>query len=364
MSTGRLSFELFRWAIAWFLLWRIPTPRQRPRRDTAVAPARRTAVVVPARNEAANLVNLLPSLGGAGVDVIVVDDASDDGTAGVARAAGAMVVVPGELEAGWTGKAWACAAGASAAVERGAERLAFLDADVVVEPDGLARILGEHDDAGGLVSVQPWHRVERPYEQLSALFNLVGMLSVDAFTPLGRRLQPTGAFGPCLVLDRELYEAAGGHAAPTVRGAVLDDVALARAVQGAGGVVTVLGGRGSIRFRMYPEGVGQIVEGWTKNFAGGAAGTRPLTLLLVLAWMSGLIGTAAVLPVRGWTHAALYLAFAGQLAVLLRRVGRFSPLTAILYPLPLVFFLLVFLRSLVLTFARRQVRWRGRTIST
>lgn len=307
---------------------------------------------MPARNEADNLTRLLPSLAGLDADVVVVDDASTDGTAEVAQARGARVVDPGLLPDGWTGKAWACAAGARGAT---GDRLVFLDADVVVEPGGLDRVLAEHDAAGGLLSVQPWHAVERPYEQLSAFFNLIAPMSVDAFTPLGRRVRPTGAFGPCLVVDRHAYEASGGHGHPDVRGAVLDDVALARAFPGP---VTLLGGRGSIRFRMYPHGPGQLVEGWTKNFAGGAAGTRPLTLLLVLVWMSGLIG--AVVD----RQPLLYAAYVVQLLVLLRRVGRFSPLVALAYPLPLAFFIGVFVRSLVLTYVRRRVGWRGRTIRT
>lgn len=349
MSAGRLSIALLQWAVAWALLWRIPTPRRaRTSRD-------RPAVVIPARNEADNLGRLLPSLGGVDAEVIVVDDGSVDGTAGVARAHGATVVDPGDPDPGWTGKAWACAAGARATT---AERLVFLDADVVVEPGGLDSVLAEHDAAGGLVSVQPWHAVERPYEQLSAFFNLIAMMSVDAFTPWGRRVRPTGAFGPCLVVDRTRYEAAGGHDGASVRGAILDDVALARAVQRAGGTVTVLGGRGAIRFRMYPVGLGQLVEGWTKNFAGGAAGTRALTLVLVVVWMSGLIGAVVDL------EPLLYTGFALQVAVLLRRVGRFWPLTALLYPIPLAFFVGVFLRSVVLTFVRREVAWRGRRVRT
>lgn len=357
MSTGRLILELLRWSIAWFLLWRVATPR--PIRDGA-APAwtGSTFVVVPARDEAANLANLLPSLAVSGLEVIVVDDDSADGTADVARRHGARVVVPGPPPEGWTGKAAACAAGARSAIDAGAGRLAFLDADVVVEPGGLERILAEHDAGGGLVSVQPWHEVRRPYEHLSAFFNLIAMLSVDAFTVAGRRLRPTGAFGPCLVIAASDYRQAGGHDDPSVREAVLDDVALARAVQRADLPVTVLGGRGSLRFRMYPHGAAQLVEGWTKNFAGGAAGTRPITLVLVLAWMSGLIGAAVA------REPILYAAYVLQLLVLFRRVGGFSPMTALAYPIPLGFFVGVFLRSVYLTFVRRQVRWRGRTIRT
>lgn len=350
MSTGRLSIALVQWGVAWVLLWRMPTPR-RDRTSTD-----RPAVVIPARNEAENLARLLPSLAGWDAEVIVVDDGSSDATADVARAHGAVVVDPGEPDPGWTGKAWACAAGARAASSPG--RLVFLDADVVVEPGGLERVLAEHDASGGLVSVQPWHDVRRPYEQLSAFFNLVSMMSIDAFTPFGRRIRPTGAFGPCLVVDSATYEASEGHGAPGVRGAVLDDVALARAVATRGAPATVLAGRGSLRFRMYPRGLGQLVEGWSKNFAGGAGGTRPLTLLLVVAWLSGLMVAAID------RQPLLYGLHVVQLAVLLRRVGRFSPLTALVYPVPLLFFLGVFLRSLVLTFVRRQVRWSGRTIPT
>ena len=347
MSAGRLIVFVLQWAVAWALLWRVPTPR-RTRASTD-----RPAVIIPARNEADNLGRLLPSLAGADAEVIVVDDGSTDGTGEVASAHGATVVEPGEPDPGWTGKAWACAAGARAS---SASRLVFLDADVVVEPGGLDRVLAEHDDVGGLVSVQPWHAVERPYEQLSAPFNLVGMLSIDAFTPWGRRLRPTGAFGPCLVIDRSDYDEAGGHGHESVRGAVLDDVALARAVQRTGRRVTVLGGRGSLRFRMYPHGLESLVEGWTKNIAGGAAGTRPLTFILVFAWITG--AWAAVL------HPVVYLAYAFQIALLLRRIGSFSPLVAIAYPVPLLFFLGVLVHSSWLTIGHREVAWRGRRVRT
>ena len=310
---------------------------------------------MPARDEAQNLARLLPSVALAPVEVVVVDDQSGDATADVARDHGVRVVATDGPPDGWTGKAWACATGARAAT---GQVLVFLDADVVVEPGGLERIVGEQQrDSRGLVSVQPWHDVVRPYEQLSAFFNLIAPMAIDAFTPLGRRIPPRGAFGPCLVLDRDLYDRIGGHGHERVRGAVLDDVEMAKAVRAAGAPVRVFGGRGALRFRMYPHGMGQLIEGWTKNFAGGAAATRPLTSLLVLAWMSGLIAAPTI-------HVGLYLAYALQLVVLFRRVGRFSPVTALLYPIPLAFFVAVFLRSVVLTFIRREVTWRGRSIRT
>jgi 4,4'-diaponeurosporenoate glycosyltransferase len=353
VSTARLAVEALRWSLGWWLLWRTPAPG-------GTAPLDGVSVVVPARDEADNLGRLLPSLP-AGLEVVVVDDGSTDGTAEVARRHNATVVRPGDPPPeGWTGKAWACWHGAQATRN---EQLVFLDADVVVAPGGLEAAVAEHGrlgPGGGLVSVQPWHAVERPYEQLSAFFNLIAPMSIDAFTP--RRPRPTGAFGPCLVVDRATYERSGGHGAEQVRGAVLDDVQIARAVRDtAGAPVHVFAGRRTnLTFRMYPHGAGQLAEGWTKNFAGGAAGTRPLTLVLVTLWLSGAIAAIAAVVAAP----VLYAAYAVQLAVQLRRVGRFSPFTAALYPIPLAFFVGVFLRSLFRTYVRRQVTWRGRTVPT
>ena len=364
MSGARLALEALRWLTGLWLLWRIPRCRSGSARGAAVA------VVVPARDEEASLPRLLASLAvqqPPPAEVVVVDDASTDATASVARRAGARVVAGDPLPAGWTGKAWACWTGASVTT---APTLVFLDADTELAPGGLARLVAEHDRRGGLVSVQPFHVVRRPYERLSAFFNVVAMMGVDAFSAFGRRRVPRGAFGPCLVTGREEYLASGGHRA--VRGEVVEDVALAGRFRSAGRPVACLGGRGTVSFRMYPGGLAQLVEGWSKNFASGAGAARRTTLALVSLWISGcvsaawylgssLLGRGAVGPAAA---AALYAAYAGQLAWMLARVGRFGAATPLLFPLPLAFFLAVFARSLVLTNVRGEVRWRGRMVPT
>ena len=360
MSGTRLALEAMRWLVGFWLLWSIPRCRAWGR-----AVLDRVDVIVPARNEERTLPVLLASLASQEpppAEVVVVDDSSTDGTVEVARRAGATVVPCGPLPSGWTGKSWACWTGVQATAS---PTLVFLDADTELAPGGLARVVGEQAHRGGLVSVQPFHVTERPYERLSAFFNVVSMMGVDAFGPAAahRRRAPTGAFGPCLVASRDDYLAAGGHEA--VRTRVVEDVALARRFTEAGRPVTCLGGRATVAFRMYPGGVRQLVEGWTKNFATGAGATRPLTLVLVSLWLSGCISAAWYLAAgtvgRG-VAAALYAAYAAQLAWMLARIGRFGAATPLAYPVPLAFFLVVFARSLVLTHVRGEVRWRGRAV--
>ena len=284
-----------------------------------------------------------------GDQLIVVDDGSSDDTADVASRGGATVVAAPSLPEGWTGKAWACANGARVST---ADTLVFLDADVTVEPGGLDRVLAAHET--GLLSVQPFHVTVRPYERLSLFFNIVAMMGTDAFTPLGPRLRPSGAFGPCLVTSRDDYEAVGGHAA--VKSAVLDDVELAHCYLASGRDVVCLGGKGSLSFRMYPDGLRQLSEGWSKNLAGGASKTRVLTLLLVVAWISVCLQA----PWLGWP---VYAAVVVQLAWMARRIGRFGVVALLLYPIPLFAFVAIFVRSLYLTYVRKRVSWKGRLLT-
>ena len=143
---------------------------------------------------------------------------------------------------------------------------------------------------------------------------------------------------------------------------------LAEAYRRAGLDVRVLAGGDDVSFRMYPRGIGQLVEGFAKNLASGAAAVRPITVALVVAWVTLLV-QATVAPLRaaaageGWREAlALYGVVALQVWWMARRVGRFGPLTAAAFPAPLVVFLAAFARS-VWGLARGSISWRGRRVA-
>lgn len=359
MSAVDAVLVVVRLAIGAWLLWSLPRLVRLGPFDLA-----QVSVVVPARNEAAQLPRLLRSLSGSGAEVVVVDDDSTDGTPSIATTHGARVVSSAPLPEGWSGKAWACEVGARAAT---GDVLVFVDADVRFAPGALGRVVGTLEERGGLVSVQPFHVPARPVEHLAALFNVVALAATDVATPLGARRGARGAFGPVLACRRTEHERIGGHA--TAKDTVVDDVALADAFRARGLPVHVLAGGDDVSFRMYPLGLGQLVEGFTKNLAVGVGRVRRSTALLVVAWTTLLV-QAAVAPIRAAlgaadpaTAAALYAAVSAQVWWMARRVGRFGPVTALAFPLLLVAFLGVFLRSLVAT-ARGSVSWRGRRLPT
>jgi len=321
------------------------------------------SIIIPARNEEQNLPTLLRSLAAQSIrprEIIVVDDASTDRTAEVAREHGAHVVNSQPLPEGWRGKTWACHQGAQAAT---GNLLLFLDADTWFEPDGLRRVLAEFQTAGcGVLSVAPYHAVRDFHEQFSAFFNLVMLAGTGAFTVLGDRFTPRGLLGQFLLIERTAYQRVGGHEA--VKGRILENFWLAEQLRAAGVPLRCRGGQGVISFRMYPQGWREVVDGWTKGFASGAGQTPLPILLLVVAWMFGLMTAPLGLALGSlplcWL--AVYAAGVAQVAWLLRRVGTFHWVTALCYPAPLIFYFVVFARSVRRSRSKQTVAWKGRQI--
>lgn len=332
------------WAVGFLLL-----PRLRSCRDgDGRAAAGELSVIIPARDEEHNLPLLLESLAAQSIrprEIIVVDDGSADRTAEIARAGGATVIASQPLPDGWRGKTWACHQGAEHAV---GGLLCFVDADTTFESGGLARMLSCYE--GGAFSAGPWHAVREAYENLSLFFNL----NMVAGTV------PDGLFGQMLLVDRESYRRVGGH--ESVRSRVLENFRLAEHFRDLGIPVRSVAGRGVISFRMYPKGTKDLIEGWTKGFASGAGRTPRGTLLLLVAWMIGLMIAPIGLFAGGMQPAwlAVYLACAVQVAWFGRLVGAFHWYAALFYPVPLVFFFGLFTRSAMRS--GKSVTWKGRDI--
>lgn len=352
----QVSLLALAWVAGWWLCARVRALPSATRRSGGLA----MTAVIPARDEERTLPTLLAGLGrqtAPAVETIVVDDDSTDRTATVARDGGAHVIAAAPLPAGWTGKASALRQGVAAA---STEVVVLLDADVDPGADLLARLAGTFADGEGLVSVQPYHRVSRWWEHASAFFNLVAVMGTGLASPRWpRRHEITSAFGPVMVCRRApLLE----HIAePAVHRAVLDDVALALRFSAAGDRTRTFAGRGLVEYRMYDRPAA-LVEGWTKNFASGAAIVPTARLALIVGWMAACLASGAWVLGGSVVAIVAYAAFAAQCFVQLRQVGSFGIVTAALFPLLALVFVSVFAVSLVLA-VRGEVRWKGRRVA-
>jgi 4,4'-diaponeurosporenoate glycosyltransferase len=219
-----------------------------------------------------------------------------------------------------------------------------------------------------VLSIQPYHKLRTLYEQLSALFNLVLMAAIGSFTLFGELIKPLGLFGPVMVLEKKLYVACGGF--ERVKGEVLENLAFGADFKKQGIKLHCYGGRGTVSFRMYPGGLNQLIAGWGKGFAAGAVRTSIPVLILIVAWITGAVGTTrhllqAVIVtdislVTMW--GLLYVAYAIQIYWMLFRIGNFKLYVALLFPILLLFFLVVFVYSFIIIFLRKRANWKGRTI--
>ncbi len=349
-----------RWLIGWSLMWRLPGLP-----DLSVVGSPKVSVLIPARNEEKTLPHLLTALERQTFkpyEIIVIDDQSIDATAEIAKQAGVKVVQTAPLPMDWTGKNWALKTGYAAS---SGDILVFLDADTEPGADLLRRLVATVQKSGGLVSIQPYHRTERPYEQLAILFNLIGLMAV--------KLGAGGdvAFGPAMTTSKDDYERAGRHDA--VAGYVVEDWFIAHVYERAGLLTSAYIGYEQLNYRMYPGGMRDLVIGFNKNFATAAGQVSWVRMLAVVLWISGLFWAAWCLPASlfGWPivgnssllyNVLFYLAFAIQLAIIIRPVGAFN-FTALFFPIPVIFFIGVFGLA-ILNLERGQIEWKGRMIST
>jgi 4,4'-diaponeurosporenoate glycosyltransferase len=364
--------QIIIWLVGFFVLWKIPVCKKSQGQNLQNQNSRsttRVSVIIPARNEEGVLNKLLETLTQQTIrphEIIVVNDGSTDHTGPLARQAGAKVVDLDALPDGWVGKTWACYNGAKTA---SGNYFLFLDADTWLEKDGLEKIIACENQHPGIITIAPYHIIREPYENLSLFFNVMAGAGLRTFTLLGDRIEPAGLFGPCFYTSRENYYAIDGHA--SVRESIVEDVDIGRTFVEAGIPLHGFGGNGTISLRMYPLGLNQLVRGWLKNIGVGAKLTSLPFVILISLWFGGAFKTAFDLLVSLLAFrqpapklSVLYAAYASQIWWMSRRVGNFHPLASVLFPIPLFFSGYIYLRSYLRYAMGKQVKWKGRSLST
>jgi len=335
----------------------------------------RVSVLVPARNEEANIGECVRSLLGQGLgddlEIIVADDNSRDRTAEIVSELAAerprmtLISVPPPPE-GWLGKTHALDFAMQYAH---GEWLLFTDADTRHEPRTLAAVITRAEkEKLDLVSFSPRQETHTWWEKavIPLVFQELGKLY-----PFSRVNDPddplAAANGQYILMRRSAYEAVGGHRA--VRNEIVEDVELARLVKKAGLRIWFGPGEGVVSARMYRR-YSEMWDGWRKNLyplyhRDNRAVNRALAELAGRYVLPAVLGAALTMAGGVWA-AGGGVELLGYLVWEHTRYWQKLPVedripsTALLVPGALLLLLLLW-ESRTAHCQRGMIRWKGRS---
>lgn len=347
------------------MFWRL-------REETALPTSvpRRVAIVIPARNEAETIGRAIASLAAQSYSgpfhIFLVDDHSGDGTAEIAwKSAGVgplTVIAAPPLATGWTGKLWALAAGLKQAEPFHPDYVLFSDADIAHAPEGLAQLVARAE-AGGydLVSWMVKLRSETFAEKalIPAFVFFFFMLYPPAWTE-NKRYRTAGAAGGCILLRWTALARIGGIA--SIRGELIDDCALAKAVKSTGGKVWLGITSETCSIRGYGT-FGEI----GRMISRTAFWQLRHSPILLLGTISGMFLTYMLPPLLLCTGRPLVMALGALAWVLMMaaylpslRLYGLSPFWAPALPLVALFYTGATVHSAIRYWTGRGGEWKGR----
>jgi chlorobactene glucosyltransferase len=273
LIAGYLLFLTLIWFIMvlavskWGRAWEVDCPEHAPENTCSVS------VCIPARNEALNIGECVQSVlnnDWPELEVIVVDDRSEDNTGDVARNVAngdpRLRVIEGiEPPPGWAGKPWACL---RAAKESKGAWLIFVDADVRLHPKAIQAIVEtatQHNLSmlslfGTWIVKGFWETVLIP----AVGWLIRGTVDFDKVNDISQ--MEAFANGQCIAMRRDSYFGVEGHKA--VKDQVLEDVRFAEVVKRNGMGVQIRPAPWAFQVRLY-RSLSEIVNGYTKNLYEG-----------------------------------------------------------------------------------------------
>jgi len=344
----------------------------------ATAATGKIAVVIPARDEASvireTVQSLLAQTCADSIRVFIVDDHSSDGTAKVAydtarvcgRAEALTVIAAEPLPPGWTGKLWAVQQGVEQAVRLDPAFLLLTDADIYHAPDNIARLVaiaeeGNYDLTSFMVKLHCRSMAEKLL--IPAFVFFFFMLYPPLWIRNSKR-EVAGAAGGCMLIRPGALQRAGGISA--IRGQIIDDCALARAVKGTGGRVWLgvtpetLSMRAYNSFaeveRMIARTAFSQLRHSTVVLAGAIVGMA-ITYLLPFALLAGRRPLLSALGALCWALMAVaYLPT-------VRFYGLAAP-WALTLPLSAVFYMFATIHSATQYWSGHGGTWKGRAQDT
>ena len=341
-------------------------------RDSANEPAEPSAwpsvvAVVPARNEADVIARSIGSLLGqdypGSFRIVLIDDQSSDGTADAARKLGVAekldILTGSARPSGWAGKVWAMKQGTANAGEP--DYLWFTDADIEHQPDNLRRLVARAE-SGKLVLTSLMVKLHCKSWAEAYLIPAFVFFFAMLF-PFGWVNNPNNktaaAAGGCMLVKREALQRAGG--VDVIKGEIIDDCALGRALKAQGPIWLGLTERAS-SIRPY-NGMAEIRSMVARN-AYAQLGYSPLALLGTFIGMAAVYGAAPILAIlaRDSAQASGILAWAAMMLSFqpILKFYRVSPLWGLMLPLIGFVYAMFTLDSAIQHWRGRGGMWKGR----
>lgn len=324
------------------------------------------AILVPCRNEAAHVIELLQSLQAQRYlqnwSIYLLDDASEDQTAALAFSVADQrthVIKGAALPEGWLGKPFACQQLAEHALD--ASVLVFIDADVRLAPTAVSQAISTMRDLElHLVSPYPsqiamtWsERLTQPLLHWSWLATLPLRIAERS-----SRATLTAANGQFLVIDASAYRTSDGHRA--IRDCVLDDMELLKSMKRHGFHGVVVDGSEIASCRMYTNWR-EIERGYTKWLwaaFGSPLNTLVAGVVLTLIYIAPLFYLTSAWPLALTSFAAGVLS---RMISAVRTKGRI--LDAFAHPLSILALIVL----MALSWSRKlrgSTSWKGRVLPT
>ena len=330
------------------------------------------SVVVPARNEEQAIAGCVESLVQQEeiAEIVVVNDQSTDRTAEIVRGLATKysrvkMIEVAELPAGWVGKNYAVWLGAR---EAKGEWLLFTDADAVHEKHAAARAVEvAREREAALVSFSPEQIMKTWYEKALIPYVYCRLARKFSYEQVNDPAKSAAAAnGQFLLIRRHAHETVGGHAG--IAGEVLEDVALAKKVKGAGYRIWFGSGKGIVRVRMY-RSFRAMWGGWKKNLYQLMGGSSEAVAQEMVAALAPVIAVLiATTTVWGFTESAIRGLATLVVGVLIIYVAYDGELKHNGLPTRLVWYgirgRLLYAGVLLASFrshVRGKLKWKGRT---
>jgi hopene-associated glycosyltransferase HpnB len=265
----------FIWVYLLFLrggFWRVAVPAPVPLSESPIrARSGLVAVVIPARNEAADIGQTVRALLAqdypGDLRIIVVDDHSSDGTREVALGAGAAadagdrltVIQARDLPPGWTGKLWAVSEGMAVATAMEPEFILMTDADITHGRDSISSLTAraKAEDLDLTSEMVRLRCVSWPERALIPAFVFFFFMLYPPRWVADPADRTAAAAGGCMLIRPAALARIGGIAA--IRSALIDDCALAAAIKKSGGKIRLDVTRDTVSSRVY----GTLAEIWS-----------------------------------------------------------------------------------------------------